>query len=623
MTRNTHPLLKSAVLSVLATGVLSTAALAQYRVDNSGARDANNRVGSNGQNVMDTRLNPWQISNAIVNGNISGGKAFRGNVQTGDSFAFRGNSTADRASDKFIRDSSGVSTNGTVSNNASSTTLYYGSSRAAPPPPNIANSLQLQQNANGSYSPPSPVSWTSADPRQQSLSASPINVLQPSDTVGPGPVDMTFTPYGRGGANALSALQSQSQATLSDYTNIGQDVTSNQLTASQLSKMRSAISGQPGEGGQPNAAPGQINNGVPTAQPTNGALNNGGISDNVNPTPLSNNLTAAPGQELGMTSKIASPTGDDNSSPYTQLTQRRGEQEQAARPGQAAEQSAQDFNTAIKARKDAEAKKNAADQPAPGSNQQKNGANGNTAPGKTPANSPSTPGATGNTPVGQNAAVAPGPSLPNPADIGPTKPSELLPPPGDMMPKPQLPQPPSGQPQGAQHPVPQPVKVGSLGGKGDSGVDALMKKAEAQMRDGKFASAIDTYDVAEQSNPRNSLIRLGRTNAELGGSYYRRAALSLRNTLSQDHNLLAGQYDLRGYLGDDRLATIQKDLSDLVQKNPGDTDSAVLLAYVYYNTGNERRAQALLDLADKRANGKDDFIKLLKSSWNFGADDNK
>jgi len=573
MTRNTHPLLKSAVLSVLATGLVSTMALAQYRVDLSAANDANKRIGSNGRNEVDNRLNPWQISNAIVNGNVTGGKEFRGNVQSGDTFAFRGNRTADRISDNFIRGSSGVNTNGTVSNNASNTTLFYGNSRAAPPPPGITTTLQ--QNPNGSYTPPAPVGWTTVDPRQQATSQGPITVFAPADSNGPGPVDSTFAPYARG-VSPLNALETQSQATLSDYTNINPDLT-NQLTPAQVDKMRNAAEqggqgNQPGQSGQP-LQPGQLNNAVPTAQPTNGALNNNGISDNVNPAPLSNALTPLPGQEPGMVSRVASPTGGTGS-PYTALAERRGEQEQATRPGQAAEQSAQDFNAALKARKDAEAKKNGTDQPAPANH-------GAAQPGvnrpgaNTPANAPSGP-----------ASGAPAGSAPKPA-------------------------------------MPKPVKVGSLGGKGDSGVDALMKKAETQMRDGKFASAIDTYDSAEQANPKNSLIRLGRTNAELGGSYYRRAALGLRNTFTQDHNLLAGQYDLRAYIGDERLATIQKDLSDLIQKNPNDIDAAVLLAYVYYNTGNERRAQALLDLADKRANGKDDFVKLLKNSWNFGADDNK
>ena len=77
---------------------------------------------------------------------------------------------------------------------------------------------------------------------------------------------------------------------------------------------------------------------------------------------------------------------------------------------------------------------------------------------------------------------------------------------------------------------------------------------------------------------------------------------------ANDRRVLAGRYDLRAFIGDDRLQMAQKDLSDLIEKSPNDTGAAVLLAYIYYNTGNERRATALLDLADKRAGGKDSLV---------------
>ena len=143
------------------------------------------------------------------------------------------------------------------------------------------------------------------------------------------------------------------------------------------------------------------------------------------------------------------------------------------------------------------------------------------------------------------------------------------------------------------------------------------------MKDGKFGSAIDTYGAAEAASPRNATVKLGRANAELGGAYYRRAEASLRSAFSSDKQLLASQYDLRGFLGDDRLQTIQKDLGDLVQNKPNESGAAVLLAYVNYNTGNERRAAALLELADKRAGGRDPLVRAMKSAWTFAGDDTK
>lgn len=525
-----HPLLKIAVLSVLAGGSL---ALGQTRVNRSGANDANNRVGSYGVNSVNTAPNPWEISNAIVNGNVTGGQQFRGRVETGDTFAFRGN-TADAVSDRFIRGSSGVTTSGVLSNNSSNTTLFYGNSRAAPPPPNIASSL-VQNGPGGAYTPPTPQSWTTVDPRQQSLS-SPISTTFATGSMPPGTVDAAIAPN----AFAAAALTGNAQ---SDYTNINPDSTVSQLTPGQVSRIRGQVPGdQTAPGDQP------LNDSVPSAQPSSSAIKSQGLNDSVASPSMSNALTPMPGNEPGMVNKVVGASDDATT---TGLPQQRGDQ--AQRPGQAAVDAAQKFDQDLKARKAAADKAKATDQPAPGAKGAKPDA---VKPDATPAGK-------------GNAMNGAGNGLAN-------------------------------------------------GSAESSGVDALIKKAEDQMRQGKFASAIDTYDTAESIAPKNGLIKLGRTNAELGGSYYRRAEMSLKQTLVRDHSLLASQSDLRAYMGDDRLAIVQKDLSDLVQKNPDDTNAAVLLAYVYYNTGNERRAAALLDLADKRAGGRDDFITLLKSSWNLG-----
>ena len=557
---------RSAVRTILSLAAVTTlyagsGAMAQFRVNNGNALDANNRVGSGGVNEANNRINPWQISNAIVNGNVTGGKEFRGNVQTGDTFAFRGRSTGDSNSDRFIRSSSGVSTNGVASNNANNSTLYYGSSRAAPIPPGIAQSgLTFQQTPNGAYTPPTPREWQQVDQRGTALGSSVQTIATPSALNGPGAVDFDYAP------NALSVTpsglpQAAANGALSDYTTVRPDVTTQSLSAQQLSAVRNAVSMQqqaaPASNG-PNAPAGSntlagqsLNDSVKSSSlPNAGGATASPLNDSVSSPMLTNSLPAAQSAEPGMVSKVVGKGGSNST--YDSLSQRRAEQEQAMRPGENAENAAKQFNDDIRARKAAEEKKKNADQPQPGA---KPGAK----PGATPA------------------AVKSG--------------------------------------------APQPLHVNSLAEPGEaSGVNSLLGKAEQQMREGKFASAIDSYDAAEALAPKNALVKLGRTHAELGGSYYRRAENDLRQTLAADKNLLAGQYDLRAFLGDARLQIVQKDLSDQVQSKPTEVGSAVLLAYVYYNTGNERRAAAMLDLADKRAEGKDPFVTLLKTNWNFGND---
>src|SRR6185437_11128533 len=105
---NARKLINLSAAAVLVTAGLS---IGQTLVDRSGATDANNRVGSNGRNAVVNKPNPWDIANSIVNGTITGGKGFRGNVQSGDQSAFR-NGTGTLTQSNFVRDSSGVTTGG-------------------------------------------------------------------------------------------------------------------------------------------------------------------------------------------------------------------------------------------------------------------------------------------------------------------------------------------------------------------------------------------------------------------------------------------------------------------------------------------------------------------------------
>ena len=541
-------------ITLVAAAVVTTAGLAsaQNLVDRSGATDANNRLGSNGRNSVVNKPNPWDVSNAIVYGNVTGGKQFRGNVQSTDPLAFR-DFTGNRTQDDFVRDSSGVTTNGIPSFNASQTRSYYGDSRAVPPP---AGYVGIP--GSGGYTPPAPEQWTTFDPRQQPLSAQVSTSTLNNGISDPGIATFAYNQNGLPITPALAPGQLNPSA-LSDYTNLNQGTLGSQLTTAQLTRLRQEIGqGQDSaqdNGSQPaNKLPGadtsdmngqnmpdtRLNNQVDTGGPvTSAELSNNAPSDAV-----SNAVSPTQTAEPGLVTKLAGASDTStNAANQTNATN------QPQRPGDAAAQAADQFNTQLRARKAAEDKAKNADQP---------GANGTKLPAGT------------NPPVSPTATNLKAP----------------------------------------------PTAIQSLAGSTRAkGLNELLAKAEDQMRQGKFASAIDTYDAAQSVEPSNPLIKLGQANAELGGAYYRRAEATIRQLSPADRKVLAGRYDLRAFIGDDRLQLVQKDLSDLIEKNPNDTGSAILLAYVYYNTGNDRRAIALLDLADKRASGKDALIAFLKQAW--------
>ncbi|HEX8325695.1 MAG TPA: hypothetical protein VF595_17455 [Tepidisphaeraceae bacterium] len=560
--------LNRSLLAAAVSGVLVSGTFAQIRVDRSGATDANTRVGSGGRHTVGARSNPWEISNRVVYGNVTGGKAFSGPTASTDPQAFRGPSGSFNT-DRFVRESSGVTTGGVATYNANQTRAYYGDSRNVAPPAGFVGIA-----TTGGYTPPTPTAWSTPDVRGRALSSPDTAVVYnpPGQFGGPGEVSSIYAPnlptlsqVGQGGLAGREGL--------SDYTNLNTNTIS-QFTPGQIKQMQgdepqSRLPGQTPQDGTTNnvnvdaqpqqvGSPGSPANGGPLNVPQNNAQEPTPNSNLSGAVPLNNSVTSAAVPEVGTVTRLTPKAGQP-----TQANRAGDEPGTAAlntgprRPGQAAEEAARQFNAQMRA--------------------QKNNPDGTNADA-----------------TGGNAAEAKAP-----ADAA---------------------QPADNRPAGGP-----PPKVGTFAGAAtEKGLTELLTKAEGQMKEGKYATAIDTYGAAEAVSPRNATVKLGRANAELGGAYYRRAEATLRQAFTTDKNLLKSQYDLRGFLGDDRLQTVQKDLSDLVQNRDKDTGAAVLLAYVYYNTGNERRAQALLDLADKRAGGRDALVKAMKAGWTFaGADETK
>jgi tetratricopeptide (TPR) repeat protein len=151
------------------------------------------------------------------------------------------------------------------------------------------------------------------------------------------------------------------------------------------------------------------------------------------------------------------------------------------------------------------------------------------------------------------------------------------------------------------------------------GLADFLKEAERLMKEGKFYSALDQYDLAEQVAPNNPLVGLGRAVAELGASYYARADQHLREAFTRDPALLMAQYDLKSFLGQERLEFVVNDLRAISNRETNEPRSVFLLAFIDYNTGNPRRAAAYLDLAEKRAGKPDPLFQNLRKYWELPA----
>jgi tetratricopeptide (TPR) repeat protein len=165
-----------------------------------------------------------------------------------------------------------------------------------------------------------------------------------------------------------------------------------------------------------------------------------------------------------------------------------------------------------------------------------------------------------------------------------------------------------------------PLRVNSLA----TGVNAkaladFLNEAEKLMREGKFYSALDQYEMADQVAPNDPMVNLGRAIAELGASYYARAEGHLREAFTKNPALLMAQYDLKGFLGQERLEFLVNDLRSISNKETNEPRSVFLLAFIDYNTGNARRASAYLDLAERRAGKPDPLYQNMRKLWNLPA----
>lgn len=570
---------------------MTAGAMAQQRVDNGRALDANNRLGSGGANTGGQRA-PYAVSgNQVVTGNVTAGREFRGFVPYTDPFAFRGH-VAGVQTDNFARGSSGIPRGGISNFNATAIKPFYGDARTVEVPPGF-----VQQPNSMGFIPAPTIQRQAGDFRMGAalpLGTTQVMLPQPGQLILPGPVDpgtqmpsvITASPlYGvrqwdtnnTNDMGFLQGLNASSTVRLDSAT----------ITRMQQELEQSGTEDATGQEKDPNAP---LTDAVDTNQLNVLSLNPFESPQN---SPLGSNLqdrNLATGARVenevategGVRQRLLTAPAQQ-STQYAEL-QRRLKKYQAQFPGMENQKAGQEYNQAMRdqQKKEAEA--------------------------KTGSNTPGGP--TGATPPGtqqpQTPEQAPPPGLPSADELlgreaKNKKPADPIP--GSLRP--------------GDAPVKErPLVVSSLAtGVSANSLKDFLGEAESLMKQGKFYSALEQYDSAELIAPNNPMVTLGRANAELAASYYVRADGHLREAFAKDAALLMAQYDLKSFIGAERLDFLVKDLKEIASTDKNEPRPVLLLAYIMYNTGNERRAAAYLDLAEKRAGKSDPFYQLLRKYW--------
>ncbi len=624
--RNGMKWLAIAAASALPLAGLASGVQAQQRVGSDGhALDANNRIGSNGLNTsVGTGYNPQITPNQVIYGNVTGGRAFQGSLQSTDPRAFRG-PTAGVGVDNFVRDSSGAPADYTRNTSGySAPQAYYGSSRAVAPPTGFVSA-----GYSGGYvrSPLSPLR-SSSDDRLGDVSVGMKSTAlpQPGALMLPGPVDnqnnntvITASPLY--GIRQWQPGNAADQYFLDNFTAVGRRDQAGTLNLDQatLANMEQQLrtggivpkkldtSIVPGEGDQSGVSPSL--SGANLSQPFGGAKTPP-LSDNL----AGNRLATGVQTQASVSNQLLTPS--QQSSQYAEMRKRFEEMQKLRNLSD--EDTQRLFNQKIRLQQQAELEKQKQEQNAPKPEDKSRDAKpggDKTAPGgqqQSPLEQLGIPDYTkqsqqiirgmGNNPSGTGGGGTSGMMPGTNAGTGGVAPSA------------------KGAGASKESAAPPPVQVESLAtGVGTSGLSNILKRAEQLMREGQYTSAIEQYQSAQQLVPNSALVLVGRANAELGGGYYVQAADHLHRAFTGDPTVLMGQYDLKRFIGADRLTHVINDLKAIAAKNEKDATAMFLLSYVAYNTGNARLAGTWLNEADRRSGYKDGVYTFMRSAWQLPA----
>jgi hypothetical protein len=623
---------KRTYVALLAAVAASTLAalpvMAQVRVDTSGhALDANNQIGAGGYNAAQTNQSLGsQYQNALVTNNVTNGAGFRGRSFNGvnlgvgyqDPFAFRG-LLAGQGVDQFISESTGVpsmadpsASSGRISGPPQT---YYGTSNNNQP-------MGFQQLPNNQgYIPAQPMTQAPYDTRLGVVDFNTGPILpKPNELLLSGPVDPTAntSPTNTSAVFAASPLygvrqwqfngnQIQpnpdqqggqgstlfgNQSPLQQGSGITQYLqTPNQTRLMQIrqelnnpnQQSQQTSQGTPGAKFLQPLQPGSQANGS-SGQPLQSLSGNSSQMGSTNMSPQAGDFSTGQSSRQYLNNIPVPPPSQQSS--QVALLEQMMQKYDASHP-KTDEQANADFQQILRLHQLA-------------ATNAERGAN-----------------VLGGPATNEPGADASHPGMPNPDNAAGPDNGVVIHEDNTKLVKPgfsTLPNLDGMAPPSSAAPVPIDSFASGIKAKG---LADMIASGETLVEQQQYDRAIASYNDAIQVAPNNPLILTARANAELGGGYYAQAYTDLHSAVAQDPSVLIGRYDLQKHLGADHLKDLSDDLKQIALDTPKEPTHAFLYAYVLYNSHHIGMAAKWLDIADKRAGGKDPVITDMKKYWNF------
>lgn len=147
-----------------------------------------------------------------------------------------------------------------------------------------------------------------------------------------------------------------------------------------------------------------------------------------------------------------------------------------------------------------------------------------------------------------------------------------------------------------------------------------MLKGQQLLEEARWFDAEERFAAALRLRPGDSMAAAGRINAQIGAGMLLSAAVNLRNLLRSYPELIAARFDKKLLPSGERLERIR---AHLRQRTSRDTsvarDAALVWAYIGWQAGNKdevREAFSILDRVDKAMGASpDDLVRVMRAVW--------
>ncbi len=157
-------------------------------------------------------------------------------------------------------------------------------------------------------------------------------------------------------------------------------------------------------------------------------------------------------------------------------------------------------------------------------------------------------------------------------------------------------------------------RLTTLAGRNESTLNERMRAAEAELASGNFFAAEGKFREVLLYASEEPLARVGLIHAQLGAGMMRSAATNLRILFEKHPELIAVRYDERLLPNESRLKWIQGELDRIVGSGDPSPDAGMLMAYLGHQAGSRQLVRYGLAIAEARS-PRDPLLAVMRHIW--------